>query len=362
MRQTENSSPNHSQGYLGARLRGNVDLLVDKSKRSLARLARRCFVVAFPLVRRLFYDLVNQSVFTDSYTQETLLADRVRVDAYRAAIERYVHEASRVLDLGTGTGILAFLAAGRQPAKVWAIDHSAVIDVARKVRDANGLSCVELVRVNSRKLELSEKVDVIIHEQMGHALFDEQMVLNVTDLRDRFLKPGGRILPARFDFYLDPVQLKEEFTVPFVWEQTIHGVDFSVLEETRSITAHDYNYKLLAQHEYDHFLCGSEPALQVDLDVMHEGDLPGRFRFRRIVISPGRLDGICVHFVARFDDEVSISTSPFAARTSWKVPLLRVQAHRYKLGDAVEVALDATDLTNPRTWRWSVTPAAASAL
>ena len=331
--------------------------MADNLRHHLARLTHRGFRAAFPLVRRLYYDVANQFGFGDLYTQETMLADRGRVDAYQAAIERYVQEGDVVIDLGTGTGILAFLAAARSPARVYAIDHSTILDVAKKVRDANGLSRVELLQVNSRKLELPEKVDVIIQEQMGHALFDEQMVANVADLRDRLLKPGGKILPSQFELYLDPVQLKEHYVVPFAWEQVIHGVDFSTLADLEPATTPDHRFKLLAQHEYDHFLCASEPVLRCDLDTAEAGDLTRSFQFRRTVQTAGRVDGICVHFVARFDEEISISTSPFADRTCWRVPLLRVAARHYEVGEVIEVALDAADLADQRTWRWEVAPA-----
>ena len=332
--------------------------MADGFKKLPGVVAQRVFRAAFPLVRRLYYDVANQFGFGDLYTQEMMLADKVRVDAYQAAIERHVREGDVVIDLGTGTGILAFLAAARLPAKVYAIDHSTMLDVATKVRDANGLTRVELLKVNSRKLDLPEKVDVIIQEQMGHALFDEQMVLNVVDLRDRLLKPGGRILPARFDLFLDPVQLKDEYAVPFAWEQVIHGVDFGVLAGLHASTAPDYNVKLLAQSEYDHFLCDSEPVLSFDLETVNPRDLARTFRFRRPVRVPGRVDGICIHFTAHFDDDISISTSPFAARTCWKVPILRCTARTYEAGEVVELKLEAPDLANVRTWRWQVEAAA----
>lgn len=338
----------------GIRTQERTQFVADNLMQLPGRLAQRGFRAAFPVVRRLYYDIANQFGFGDLYTQETMLADKVRVDAYHAAIDRYVSEGDVVIDLGTGTGILAFLAAARSPARVYAIDHSTIIDVARKVRDSNGLDRVELLQVNSRKLELPEKADVIIQEQMGHALFDERMVLNVADLRDRLLKPGGRILPSRFELYLDPVQLKDEYAVPFAWEQRVHGVDFSVLSDLKASTTPDHNFKLLAQSEFSHFLTDSEPVLSFDLETANEDDLPRRFRFRRPVRTRGRVDGISVHFVARFDDEISISTSPFAARTCWKVPILRVEARELEVGDDVEVTVDAPDLANQRTWSWRV--------
>jgi protein arginine N-methyltransferase 1 len=332
--------------------------MADQFRQVPGRLAQRGFRAAFPLVRKLYYDVANQFGFGDLYTHEMMLADRVRVDAYQAAIERYVHEGDVVIDLGTGTGILAFLAASRRPARVYAVDHSpTILDLARKVRDANGLGRVELLKVNSRKLELTEKADVIIQEQMGHALFDEQMVRNVSDLRDRLLKPGGRILPSRFELFLDPVQLKDEFAVPFAWEQRLHGVDFSVLADLRPSVAPDYLFKLVNQHEYDHFLTASEPVLTFDLDTVDERELAREFLVRRRVTTAGRLDGVCVHFTARFDDEISISTSPFAARTCWKVPYLRVEARHYEVGEELAFRVQAPDLANMRTWQWQVVDA-----
>ena len=55
----------------------------------------------------------------------------------------------------------------------------------------NGIENVDFEDVHSTKLYLEEPVDVILHEQIGDFLFDEAMVPNVCDLRDRLLKPGG---------------------------------------------------------------------------------------------------------------------------------------------------------------------------
>lgn len=318
------------------------------------RLAQRLFRAVFPVVRRLYYDVANQFGFGDLYLHEMMLADRVRVDAYRDAIDKYVNEDDVVIDLGTGTGILAFLAAARRPRKVYGIDHSTILDLARRVRDDNGLACVELLKVNSRKFEPPEKVDVIIQEQMGHALFDERMVPNVVDLRRRLLKPGGRILPSRFELYLDPVQLRDEYVIPFGWEQTIHGLRFRALRDVEARMAPDYSSKELDQREYDHFLCEPEPVLRFDLATDDDDDLPRAFRWSRPVTAPGRLDGICVHFTARFDDELSLSTSPFGPKTCWRVVLLRVAARQCKVGDRIDFSLRAPDLSNRRTWTWDV--------
>ena len=92
---------------------------------------------------------------------------------------------------------------------------------------ANGIDNVDFVAASSHKFRPAEPIDVIVQEQMGIALFDEGMVETIIDVRDRCLKPGGKILPARFEFYLEPVQLLAEERVPMAWEQPICRVHVS---------------------------------------------------------------------------------------------------------------------------------------
>ena len=58
-------------------------------------------------------------------------------------------------------------------------------------------------------------------------MFDEAMVPNVCDLRDRLLKPGGLILPSQFELFCEPMTLHDDRRVPFIWElNDEHGFDF----------------------------------------------------------------------------------------------------------------------------------------
>src|SRR5690606_12524273 len=140
--------------------------------------------------------------------------DDVRVDTYYAGIQRYVQPGDVVVDLGTGSGILSFFAARRGARRVYAIDHSAFIEVAEAIAKKNEIGNVEFVRVNSREFHAKEEADVIIHEQIGDDLFDENMVENLLDLKRRVLKENGKIVPGRFELFLEPAVLKEDFRTP----------------------------------------------------------------------------------------------------------------------------------------------------
>src|SRR6185503_9679007 len=68
-----------------------------------------------------------------------MLADRVRVDAYASAIRAVVKPGDLVLDLGTGTGILAFLACEAGARHVFAIDKTHKADMASLLARHHGL-------------------------------------------------------------------------------------------------------------------------------------------------------------------------------------------------------------------------------
>jgi hypothetical protein len=129
-----------------------------------------------------------------------LLRDYVRTMSYRTAIERHAKNKT-VVDLGSGSGILAIFAAQAGARKVFAIEESGISDVAAAMFSENGLSDrIQLFRGNSKDIELPEPADVIVHELLYHDVFYENFVPYVEDARSRFLKAGnGRLIPYRVD-------------------------------------------------------------------------------------------------------------------------------------------------------------------
>ena len=68
-----------------------------------------------------------------------LLRDTTRIDRYDRAIRQLVRPGMVVLDVGTGTGILALLAA-RRGARVHAVESGPIIGLARQLAAGNGLA------------------------------------------------------------------------------------------------------------------------------------------------------------------------------------------------------------------------------
>ena len=68
-----------------------------------------------------------------------MVSDGVRMGAYQAALRRAVHPGCTVLDIGTGMGIFALLAAKLGASRVYAIEPSEIIYAAEWIARDNGL-------------------------------------------------------------------------------------------------------------------------------------------------------------------------------------------------------------------------------
>ncbi len=299
----------------------------------------------------------NRWIFSVLDQQECMLADRPRMTFYQRLIEQGVRPGDRVIDLGTGTGVLAAWAARAGAAQVWALDHSPILETARAVAAANRVENVSFVDTHSTDFQLPEKVDVIVHEQMGDFLFDEGMVANVCDLRDRLLKPGGRILPSRFDWYCEPVMLRPEGRVPFIWELNAGGYDYSCLADGRPEEPEYFRRASCDPRLVSSFLGEAAPALELDLATI-EGvaGLPNDLLITRRVTQAGQLDGLAVFFEVTAAEGLHLSSSPLnpGRAPHWAYRILRVSQRQVAEGDVIEVDLNVGRWADPDTWEWSV--------
>jgi protein arginine N-methyltransferase 1 len=321
-----------------------------------AFLAIRDRLRANSYVRRVYYNVKNAHQFSGLFEHDIMLADRVRTEAYHRAISRYVKEGDVVVDLGTGNGILSFFASAKRPRRIYAIDHSNVIEKAKAVAQHNGITNIEFVRANSRDFSLPEgKADIIIHEQIGDILLNENMVANLVDLRDRVLKPGGRILPARFELYVEPVQMKDEHRVPFIWEQRIEGVDFSAMRAFEGQLPRYYFHQGIRPSDVAHLLGEPQPIMAFDVETMSADALPKHVGYGRDVKHAGRLDGFVLYFAVIFDDEIRFDTAPGSPETHWGTTLLRAESECVREGDTIDFKLAIADVTEITTWRWEQT-------
>ncbi|MEJ2492550.1 MAG: methyltransferase domain-containing protein [Desulfuromonadales bacterium] len=315
----------------------------------------RKIVSQSPQLQKLIYETINRQEFNNLYEHEKMLADTMRIETYKRAIDKHITADDVVLDLGTGTGILSFFAAKKRAKKVYAIDHSNFIEIAKKVAQANHLENIQFVQTNSRSFHSERQFDFIIHEQMGDYLFNEDMIANLLDLRTRLLKPGGQILPGKFELYIEPVDLHEEFNVPFIWENDIYGIDFGFLENHYEVLdefkSRNYRQEWIEAASVKEFLCEPEPALTFDLMTLNsEKEIPRSIRVEKTITKQGMFDGFCLYFKAIFDGEISLDTSPKSTYTHWGNCMFRIESRACSENDKISYEFSLPNLLDIRTW------------
>ncbi|KAI0182145.1 S-adenosyl-L-methionine-dependent methyltransferase [Hypoxylon sp. FL1284] len=167
---------------------------------------------------------------------ETMLKDTVRTDAYRDFIynNKHLFAGKTVLDIGCGTGILSMFCARAGAAKVFAVDASDIVDRAQENVFRNGLSdVVTCVRGRIEEVALPggvEQVDVIVSEWMGYCLLFEAMLPSVLHARDRYLRPGGLLVPSHANLWLAPVADQEYVADNIHFWRDVYGFDMRAMQ------------------------------------------------------------------------------------------------------------------------------------
>ncbi|KAG5104890.1 hypothetical protein JHK82_041860 [Glycine max] len=164
---------------------------------------------------RVTSSIDHDEAYFESYARisvhEQLLKDKARTDAYLHAIirhEEFIRD-KVVLDVGCGTGILAILCAQAGAKRVYAVEatHDIAHATSKVVEDNNLSNIITVLQGRIEDVEIKEQVDVIISEWMGYMLLHKNMLESVITARDRWLKPGGLMLPSKATFGPSPMPL-----------------------------------------------------------------------------------------------------------------------------------------------------------
>jgi predicted RNA methylase len=137
----------------------------------------------------------------------SLLSHTSRIRKFREAIYRVIKNDDYVIDIGTGSGILAILAA-RAGAKVTAIDvNQESLAYAREAARMNGVDDnIEFVHTHFADFSPKEQADVVMCEMLSSFMLVEQQIAASSFAIERFLKPSGHIIPEEVRIYAVPVQ------------------------------------------------------------------------------------------------------------------------------------------------------------
>jgi protein arginine N-methyltransferase 1 len=266
--------------------------------------------------------------FGSATVQYPMIRDTVRVMSYRQAISRHCRDRT-VVEIGCGSGLLSILAAQAGARRVIAIEESDIAALAAEMFRANGVADrIELRRGNSRDVVLEEPADVVIHELLGSDPFDEGMLPTLIDARERMAAPGARLIPFAFEAFcvgfevVDPPRFDLARSAADLAELGgLYGVDLGPVQRALETEAASHRPPLGPFNP-----ARFEPPVLTDELELYRADLragappalEARDGLRLRVRRAGSLGGVLVYFRAHLDDDVVLSTSPYAPPHSWR--------------------------------------------
>jgi protein arginine N-methyltransferase 1 len=278
----------------------------------------------------------------------SMLDDRVRTGSFLKAILKTVKPGDVVLDMGCGTGVLSFLACIAGAIRVYAVEQGPIIELAKAICQHNGFQ-EQVVFINdwSTNVDLPEPVDVIITETIGNLGFEEGILGWVIDAKERFLAPGGQIIPRSIEMLLVPTEKSEYHDDVNTWNQELYGLDFSPAHPLAANNLYWADWST-----QDVFLSKPQSLVDIDLMEVEQADFSREITF--VAQRDGLFDGLGGWFSAELTPGLVLSNAPPNKTPSWNQTFFPIELpFRVSAGDRLSVEVKVRD--NAENWEWRVT-------
>ncbi len=285
--------------------------------------------------------------------QQIIVHDRLRTLSYKKSIENNVRKDDIVLDLGCGTGILSFFAAKKGCKKIYAIDKSNIIEDTTKTARLNNLDkYIEFVKEDIFKFKPRRKIDLLIHEQIGYFLWDEDIISKVAYIRDNLLKPDALIIPFKIDLYFVPTNYRSDFEKSiFFWSRRKYDIDFTNLCKRLFVQRFKGGLvpQIISLKNNKTFLCKQQLVYTINL---RKGDrLPRKISSFFRLKKGTKIRGMCAYFKVHLDENNVFSTSPKTINTHWGQIFLPCIAEKIIKQDSI-LNFTLFPKRDPREWKF----------
>jgi len=158
-----------------------------------------------------------------------MIADSARIHAYARAITESVRSGDVVVDLGAGTGVLSLLACKAGAAHVYAIETNPLIERGPALARANGFEDrISFVCADALDFVPEREVNVVIGDVRGSLPTASGLSL-YRDAAERYLAPGGRVVPQRDEIFVAPISRPDLYRVQIEepWARNEIGLDLT---------------------------------------------------------------------------------------------------------------------------------------
>lgn len=244
----------------------------------------------------------------------SMLDDRARTKGFCDALRSTVEPEDVVVDIGTGTGILATCAAHAGARRVYAVESSGIAEVAANVFAANHVEDrVSLLRERSTSVSLPERATVLVTETIGNDPLDEQILEIVADAKRRLLVPGARIIPSAIEIYGIAVEIPRTVLERHVFtKRKVEGyrkaydIDFAPLERHRLSSSEPI---MLDSRDVATWPL-AEPVLLASIDMSRDFETAIATQARAQISRDSQNLGVMLAFRATLAPGIVLSTLP----------------------------------------------------
>jgi type II protein arginine methyltransferase len=300
-------------------------------------LARRAWELApgNPRVRRAVEWAVRRNVPTWHFS---IVRDLGRNEAYERALRHFVTPDTIVLEIGTGTGLLAMMAARAGARHVYSCEMEPwVAEAAWEIIARNGYADrVTVIPKKSTDLVVGEDipapVDLLVSEILDNSLLGEGVLPTMEDALDRLVRPGAPVLPVQV---AARCALVDSSWAMESWLGDVDGFDLSAFNHLAPLAGHlNVKGRIL------------DNALSDDVEILRfDFNLPASYLAEtKEVALTVRRDGI-VHGVLQwiwlgFTENIQYDNRP-PAETNWN-PIFYVfpEPRRVHAGDTVRLMVE----------------------
>ena len=278
----------------------------------------------------------------------SMIVDRIRIDAFSKALRAAIRPGAVVMDIGTGPGIMSVLACQLGASRVYAIEPSEVVQVAREIAAAN--QCADKIAFFeelSTKVTIPVQADVIVSDMRGVLPLFERHIPSIADARRRFLSPGGALIARKDRIWAAVVEAPETYgKIVDPWDRNALGQNLAVAQ--RKVL----NEFRKARVKPEQLLTVPQLWATLDYATIENPDVRGTLQWT--VERNGTGHGILVWFDMELADGVGFSNGPEAPETVYGAALFPwLEPVALAIGQNICVELEAKLLENDYFWRWT---------
>ena len=157
---------------------------------------------------------MEETIWSGTDFPYACLIDEYRTKTFQAAIEQTVKPGDLVVDIGSGSGILAFFAAKAGATQVYAveIDHLLAESLKKSIW-ANGFEDkITVVEGNALSVSLPQNANVVIAEIIETGLLDEMQLQVINELRTKgVISAVTRIIPGSYESFIRLADVDNNF-------------------------------------------------------------------------------------------------------------------------------------------------------